>query len=65
MLSVQSARQRSGDDGVDGMKDWGVVYGGLDFGQTLGVVSLGHRGVGGSEGLALAKSSDLSVSGGD
>ena len=39
--------------------------GGLDLGQTLGVVSLGHRGVGGSEGLALAKSSDLSVSGGD
>jgi hypothetical protein len=39
--------------------------GGLDLGKTLGVVSLGHRGVGGSEGFALAESSDLSVSGGD
>jgi len=59
-------------DGVmgdnSGMADWdGSVgsNGGLDLSQTLGVVSLGDGGVGGSEGLALAESSDLTVSSGD
>jgi len=59
-------------DGVMG-DNGGLAYwdgsvgsnGGLDLSQTLGVVSLGHGGVGGSEGLALAESSDLTVSSGD
>merc|ERR1719410_2590784 len=38
--------------------DWLVgSNGGLDLSQTLGVVSLGHGGVGGSESLGLAQSS--------
>ena len=54
------------DDG--GLANWdGSVgsNGGLDLSQTLGVVSLGDGGVGGSEGLALTESSDLTVSSGD
>jgi len=39
--------------------------GGLDLRQTLGVISLSHGGVGGSESLGLTESSDLTVSGGD
>jgi len=46
--------------------DWSVgSNGGLDLSQTLGVVGLSHRGVGSSESLGLAESSDLTVSGGD
>jgi len=53
--------------------DGGLAYwddpvgsnGGLDLRQTLGVVGLGHGGVGGSESLGLTESSDLTVSGGD
>ena len=46
--------------------DWPVgSNGGLDLSQTLGVVGLSHGGVGGSESLGLAESSDLTVSGGD
>jgi len=46
--------------------DWPVgSNGGLDLSQTLGVVSLGHGGVCGSESLALTESSDLTVGGGD
>ena len=51
-----------------GLADWdGFVGsdGGLDLSQTLGVVSLGHGGVCGSEGLALTQGSHLTVSGGD
>merc|ERR1712024_225775 len=55
-----------GDNGGLGYWDWSVgSNGGLDLSQTLGVVSLGDGGVGGSEGLALAESSDLTVSRGD
>jgi len=55
-----------GDDG--GLADWDWPVGsdgGLDLSQTLGVVSLGHGGVCGSEGLALTQGSHLTVSGGD
>jgi len=46
--------------------DWSVgSNGGLDLSQTLGVVGLSHRGVGSSESLGLAESSDLTVSCGD
>merc|ERR550525_1135127 len=54
------------DDG--GLANWdGSVgsNGGLDLSQTLGVVGLGHGGVGGSEGLGLTEGSDLTVGGGD
>jgi len=55
-----------GDDGGLADWDWPVgSNGGLDLSQTLGVVSLGHGGVCGSEGLALTQSSHLTVSGGD
>merc|ERR1719227_100262 len=39
--------------------------GGLDLGESLGVVSLVGDTVGGSESLALAQGSDLTVGGGD
>merc|ERR1719322_1104795 len=46
--------------------DWSVgSNGGLDLGKSLGVVSLVGDTVGGSESLALAQGSDLTVSGGD
>jgi len=46
-------------------RDWSVgSNGGLDLSQTFGVVGLSHRGVGSSESLGLAESSDLTVSGG-
>merc|ERR1719225_123951 len=54
------------DDG--GLANWdGSVgsNGGLDLSQTLGVVGLGHGGVGGSESLGLTEGSDLTVGGGD
>jgi len=55
-----------GDDGGLADRDWPVGSdGGLDLSQTLGVVSLGHGGVCGSEGLALTQGSHLTVSGGD
>jgi len=55
-----------GHDGVLAYWDWPVgSNGGLDLSQTLGVVSLGHGGVCGSEGLALTQGSHLTVSGGD
>jgi len=55
-----------GHDGVLAYWDWPVgSNGGLDLSQTLGVVSLGHGGVCGSESLALTESSDLTVGGGD
>ena len=37
----------------------------LDLRESLGVVGLGHAGVGGSEGLGLDKGPLLSVGGGD
>jgi len=54
------------DDGV--LADWDRSVGsngGLDLGQTLGVVGLSHGGVGSSESLGLTESSDLTVSRGD
>ena len=39
--------------------------GGLDLRESLGVVGLGHAGVGGSEGLGLDKGPLLAVGGGD
>jgi len=41
------------------------AQGGLDLGESLGVVYLGHGGVGGAEGLGLDEASLLTVSGGD
>ena len=41
------------------------AQGGLDLGESLGVVHLGHGGVGGAEGLGLDEASLLTVSGGD
>merc|ERR1719443_804028 len=46
--------------------DWSVgSNGGLDLRKSLGVVSLVGDTVGGSESLALAQGSDLTVGGGD
>merc|ERR1719373_784687 len=46
--------------------DWSVgSNGGLDLRKSLGVVSLVGHTVGGTESLALAQGSDLTVGGGD
>ena len=63
---VDGGDRVDGDDGS--LADWDNLVGsdgGLDLSQTLGVVSLGHGGVCGSEGLALTQGSHLTVSGGD
>ena len=41
------------------------AQGGLDLGESLGVVNLGHRSVGGTEGLGLDEASLFTVGGGD
>ena len=49
-----------GDDGGLALGDGAVSeHGGLDLSETLGVVSLGHTGVGGAESLALGQGSHL------
>jgi len=49
-----------GDDGGLALGDGAVSeHRGLDLSETLGVVSLGHAGVGGAESLALGQSSHL------
>ena len=46
--------------------NWSVgSNGGLDLSKTLGIVHLGHRGVGGSESFGLDKTSLFSVGSGD
>ena len=55
-----------GDNGGLADRDRPVgAQGGLDLGESLGVVHLGHGGVGGAEGLGLDEASLLTVSGGD
>jgi hypothetical protein len=71
--TVDSMGQRGGVDAMSnghnsGMSDRdGPVGsdGGLDLRESLGVVGLGHAGVGGSEGLGLDEGPLLAVGGGD
>merc|ERR1711911_209130 len=55
-----------GDDSGLALSDRAVSeHGGLDLSETLGVVSLGHTGVGGAESLALGQGSHLLPGPGD
>jgi hypothetical protein len=73
MVSKAVVSQRSGVDGVGQGSDGGVAHrdgavgsdGRLDLRQSLEVVGLSHRGVGGAESLVLDEAPLLSVGGGD
>merc|ERR1712186_226432 len=61
VVSDGGDRVERDDSGLASWNDLVGSNGGLDLRQTLGVVGLGHGGVGGSESLGLAQSSHLTV----